>query len=51
QRIADKAEFEKSRTEERLNAVNAEKINLTNQIELLRETNEQLRGVNLDEGS
>ncbi|CAF4132686.1 unnamed protein product, partial [Rotaria magnacalcarata] len=49
QRIADKAEFEKSRTEERLNAVNAEKINLTNQIELLRETNEQLRGVNLDE--
>jgi hypothetical protein len=26
QRIADKAEFEKNRTEERLNAINAEKI-------------------------
>ncbi|CAF1058771.1 unnamed protein product [Adineta steineri] len=49
QRIADKAQFEKSRAEERLNAVNAEKITLTNEIELLRETNERLRGVNLDE--
>ncbi|CAF3747992.1 unnamed protein product, partial [Rotaria sp. Silwood1] len=49
QRIADKAEFEKNRTEERLNAINAEKNNLTNQIELLRETNEKLSGVNLDE--
>ncbi|CAF2691665.1 unnamed protein product [Rotaria sp. Silwood2] len=49
QRIADKAEFEKNRAEERLNAITAEKNNLTNQIELLRETNEKLSGVNLDE--
>lgn len=67
QRVADKAEFEKTRAEERLNAINAEKIvsrylnqnsltfvfcfkSLINEIELLRETNEKLSGVNLDEG-
>ncbi|CAF0919381.1 unnamed protein product [Rotaria sordida] len=49
QRVTDKAEFEKNRAEERLNAINAEKNNLTNQIELLRDTNEKLSGVNLDE--
>ncbi|UJR10007.1 hypothetical protein I4U23_014230 [Adineta vaga] len=49
QRIADKAEFERNRVEERLNAANAEKINLTNENELLRETNERLQGVNIDE--
>ncbi|CAF0860679.1 unnamed protein product [Adineta ricciae] len=51
QRTADKAEFERNRAEERLTAANAEKINLTNEIELLRETNERLRGVNLDEAN
>ncbi|UJR36076.1 hypothetical protein I4U23_028812 [Adineta vaga] len=49
QRVADKAEFERNRTEEKLNVLNSEKSNLTNEIELLKETNEQLQAVNLNE--
>ncbi|CAF1007732.1 unnamed protein product [Adineta steineri] len=49
QRLADKAEFERNRSEEKLNVINAEKLNLINEIELLKETNEQLQAVNLDE--
>ncbi|CAF1045032.1 unnamed protein product [Adineta ricciae] len=49
QRLADKAEFERNRTEEKLNVITAEKSNLMNEIELLKETNEQLQAVNLNE--
>lgn len=49
QRSTEKVEFERNRLEDKLNTINAEKINLNEEIELLKQTNQQLKTEDIDE--